>query len=133
MRLYGVGSAGLRCLTLIVALVVSSSVSASGLSNKWRIEVSEGANSDGIISFLISPETSDNIQVDVAIPKGTGENHVARIIKKTMQQTLPKKRFHVERDDGEDVLVKKKHHQARFGLTLVSNSVKSVRINIDKE
>ena len=50
-----------------------------------------------------------------------------------MKETLPKTRFNVERDDGEDVLVKKKNRAARFGLKLLSNSVKSVRISLNKE
>ena len=112
---------------------MSTSAFGSGLSIKWRIEVSEGANSSGTISFLISPQTSEDIQVDVDISDGTGENHVAKLITKAMKHTLPKKRFHVERDDGEDVLIKKKFHEKRFGLKLLSNTVKSVRINLDKE
>ena len=118
---------------LLFSFFLTAYAFGSGLSNKWRIEVSEGAKSDGTISFLVSPESSDDIQVDVNVPKGTGENHIAKLIKKAMKEKLPKKRFHVERDDGEDVLVKKKHHSARFGLTLLSNDVKSVRIHLQKE
>ena len=122
-----------QCIVLIISCVLSTSAFSSGLSNKWRIEVSKGANSDGVLSFLISPESSEDIQVDVHVPKGTGENHVAKLIKKAMKEKLPKKRFHVERDDGEDVLVKKKHHSARFGLKLLKDTVKGTRINLGKE
>jgi hypothetical protein len=125
--------ASLQCIVLIIAFVVSTGAFGSGFSNKWRIQVSEGANSDGTISFLILPKTSDDIKVDVHISKGTSENHVAKLIKNAMKETLPKTRFHVERDDGEDVLVKKKNRAARFGLKLLSNSVKSVRISLNKE
>ena len=42
-------------------------------------------------------------------------------------------RFHVERDDGEDVLIKKRRGNSDFGVEIMSNSVKGVRINIDRE
>jgi len=120
-------------LMLLGLMIFCSSVSASGVSNKWRIQVSEGAKSTGKITFLISPEDEESILVVVEIPDGTWENHVARIIRDKMKEKLPKKHFHVEVDDGEDVLIKKRHHQSNFGLELIDNSVKSVRISLDKE
>jgi hypothetical protein len=120
-------------LTVLGVLVFCSAVFAAGVSNKWRIQVSEGAKSTGVISFLISPEDEESILVVVEIPDGTWENHVARIIRDTMKEKLPRKHFHIEVDDGEDVLIKKRHHQSNFGLKLVDNTVKSVRISLDKE
>jgi len=122
-----------RTLMLVGVLIFCSSVLASGVSNKWRIQVSESAKSAGEISFLISPADEESILVVVEIPDGTWENHVARIIRDTMKEKLPKKHFHIEVDDGEDVLIKKRHHQSNFGLKVVDNTVKSVRINLDKE
>ena len=43
------------------------------------------------------------------------------------------KRFKVEVDDGEDVLVKKGPRERNFSVTIVENSVKGVRINLDPE
>jgi hypothetical protein len=120
-------------LTILGVLIFCSVVYAAGVSNKWRIQVSEGAKSTGVISFLISPKGEESILVVVNIPDGTWENHVARIIRDTMKEKLPRKHFHVEVDDGEDVLIKKRHRQSNFGLELVDNTVKSVRISLDKE
>lgn len=122
-----------RILLLAVALFVSVGVSASGTSNKWRMQVSGGANSDGIITILVSPNDGDPISVDVHIKDGTGENHVARVIKDTLKDQLPHDHYHIERDDGEDVLVKKRHGSENFGLSMTSNTVKGVRITFDKE
>ena len=58
---------------------------------------------------------------------------VARKIRDVLRAKLDSKAFSVEVDDGEDVLVKKAHSQPNFGLKLVSNSVKAVRINLDRE
>ena len=67
------------------------------------------------------------------IKKGTRENRVATKIKKAFEKALPWKNYKVEKDDGEDVLVKRRFLSPIFDLELVSNSVKAVRINLDRE
>ena len=102
-------------------------------SNKWRIEFSEGANSDGVITFLLTPETGHGQIIKAEIPDGTSENHVARMVRDAFRSQLEPKHYKIEIDDGEDVLVKRKHGQADFVLELVSSGVKSVRIHIQRE
>ena len=58
---------------------------------------------------------------------------MAKTVVKGLQAQLPKDGYHVERDDGEDVLVKKKRGAANFDLEITSNSVKGVRINPEHE
>jgi len=79
---------------------------APASENEWRIECSEGANSDGTIVFRVTRKGGAPIEVTVAIKDGTGKNSLAHRI----------------RDAFDD-----------FSLELVSNSVKSVRINLDRE
>lgn len=116
------------CLLLGVA-----SVSALADSNKWRIEVSEGANLDGELVFEFSPRGAEPFEVVVPVPDGYSENHVARHIRKVLKAKLDRRQFKVEVDDGEDVLVKRRLGKPRFGLRLVRQTVKSVRINLDRE
>jgi hypothetical protein len=101
-----------RILVLVVAtLLLAASLSAQAKpSNKWRLEFSGGADSDG-----------------------TGENHVAKDVVKGLKAQLPEDGYHVERDDGEDVLIKKRHGAADFDVEVVSNTVKGVRIHPDRE
>jgi hypothetical protein len=119
-------------LGLVLAGLVAAPVSAKP-SNKWRIEVSEGANSDGEIVFRVEPVGGQPMEVRVAVKDGTRENAVARTIRDAMQAQLPKDGYHVEVGDGEDVLVKAKGGAANFDLNLIDNTVKSVRINLDGE
>ncbi len=105
----------------------------TSLSNKWRIEVSEGAKSTGTMIFHITPKDQPTIVLSVDIEDGTRENKVAVRIRDAFREQLSKKAFHIERDDGEDVLVKKRHKAPRFALSLVSSNVKAVRIHIQKE
>ena len=120
--------AAVACVGLFLALLP-----AHAASNKYRIQVSEGAKSDGEIVFAFSPEGVAAFEVAVPIAKGTSENSVARKIRDVLRAKLDPKAFSVEVDDGEDVLVKKAYGQPNFGLKLVSNSVKAVRITLDRE
>ena len=109
-------------------------VAAEGLSlsNKWRIEVSEGANNDGTIVFRVTPKEGTPVDVTVQIKDGRSENGVAIDIRDTLKKSLDSKVYHVERDDGEDVLVKKRKGPD-FELKLVESTVKGTRIHIEKE
>lgn len=102
------------------------------LSNKWRVEVSEGAKSDGTILFRVTPKDGQPVDVPVAIKDGTGENHVARTIRDAFRATLDQDAFHSETDDGEDVLLKKRKGP-NFELKLIESDVKAVRIHVEKE
>ena len=102
-------------------------------SNKWRIEVSESARSDGEIVFQVTPRDGDSDLVTVAIESSFGENHVARAIRDAFRDQLDEDRYSIERDDGEDVLVKKRHGEADFALRVISSTVSAVRIRLQKE
>jgi hypothetical protein len=102
------------------------------LSNKWRIEVSGGARSDGNIAFRVTTKEGVSTDVTAAIRDRTGENAVARAIRDAFKSTLDSKVYHVETDDGEDVLVKKRKGPD-FELKFVESTVESVRIHLKKE
>jgi hypothetical protein len=102
-------------------------------SNKWRLQFSGGANSDGTIVLLISPEGGTPIEASIAIKDGAGENSVAAAVVKGLKAQLSKDHFKVERDDGEDVLIKKRRGAPDFDVTIVSNDVKGVRISPEHE
>lgn len=121
-----------KALVVLVLLAVSMAAVASP-SNKWRLQFSGGADSDGTIVMLITPEGGTPIEASVAIKKGTGENAVAKAVVTGLKSQLSKDHFHVERDDGEDVLIKKKHGTPDFDFAVKSNDVKGVRIRPEHE
>ena len=117
----------------LVALLSPFGVAIAGNdSNKWRIEVSEGAKSDGVITFGFTME-EDKYVVSVPIDDGVSENKIAKRIEKVLDDELPGDKFEVDRDDGEDVVVKKRFGEEDFGLEVIENTVKAVRIDLDKE
>jgi outer membrane lipoprotein-sorting protein len=102
-------------------------------SNSWRIEVSEGANSDGEFVFHVTPKGGQTQVVTVKVDNGESEDRVARTIKNAFEKQLDTSKYDIEIDDGEDVLVKKDLTEPRFALEVISSTVKSVRLRLQKE
>ena len=101
-------------------------------SHAWRIEISEGANSDGRIRFAVTPVGGEMTTVEVPIKNGRAENSVAKDVRDGFKSALPAE-YKVEVDDGEDVLIKTKKPVPKFTVALVDSSVKSVRIDIEHD
>lgn len=125
----------LSVLQILLGLSLTPRVLAEGVrvSNKWRIEFSEAANSGGVITFLVTPEVGHGQVVKSAIPDDTSENHVARLVRDAFREQLLKEHYHIEVDDGEDILIKSRHGSPDFALELISSNVKSVRIHLQRE
>ena len=125
---------GKRVTLLAAAILLCFALPAAAAnSNKWRIQCSEGAKSTGEITFRFEFGAAEDFDVVVPVPDGTRENQVARLIRDTFRKQLDSRKFSVEVDDGEDVLVKAKRGQKDFTLTLKSNTVKATRIVLDRE
>jgi hypothetical protein len=122
-----------RILLALTFMVLLLPLAQAEDSNKWRIKIKHSANSDGEMVFRVTPKNDPPIDVSVKIGKGTREKRVANDVENAFKQTLPKSKFHVERDDFEDVLVKKDPGEDNFGLELISNTVEGVNLRIHKE
>ncbi|MEN8141797.1 MAG: hypothetical protein ABFR97_11310 [Thermodesulfobacteriota bacterium] len=126
-RAVGVVICSIFVLTMFAGVGVADS-----LSNKWRIKVNHKAKSDGTIVFRMTPKGQAAKEISVNIKDGTRENRVANTIENAFRKQMPDG-YKVERDDFEDVLVKKRLNAPRFGLELVTNTVKRVNIRMHKE
>jgi len=102
-------------------------------SNKWRIEISEGANNDGTIRFALTPVGGEATQVQVPIKEGRSEDGVAKDVRDAFIAALPSEQYDVEVDDGEDVLVKLKGQTPKFTVTVLGSDVKGTRVEIERE
>ena len=101
-------------------------------SNKWRIEVKEGANNDGVARFRVTPKGGTPVEVTVNIKDGRSENGVAADVKNAFKAALDKKAYKVEGDDFEDVLVKKKGGPD-FSIELVESTLKGTHFDLERE
>ena len=102
-------------------------------SNKWRIEISEGANSSGTMTFRVTPHQGTPVDVTAQIKGGRGENGVARDVRDALAAQLSSGSFAIEVDDGEDVLIKKREGQPDFAVELVQSSITGTRVEVDSE
>jgi hypothetical protein len=103
-------------------------------SNRWRLQVSEGADNDGVMTFRFTPKDGAPVDIPVHLKKGRGEDGCARDIRDAFRMALDKKAYKIEVDDGEDVLVKKHlGHAPDFSIELVSSTVMGTRVNFDRE
>ena len=134
MKIRRLAALGLACSLAFSSLTALAEDAAPqpSLSNKWRLEVSGGANSDGTMLFRVTPDQGTPVDVTVTIDDGRGENAVAGDIKNALKKTLDSKTYKVEVDDGEDVLVKKKNGPD-FTIELVESTVKNTKVHIEKE
>jgi hypothetical protein len=115
---------------LLAALALAD---ASPTSNKWRIELSGQALTSGDLVFRVTPSQGESTDISVNIRSGRAENNVAKDVRDAFAAKLSPERFHVEVDDGEDILVKKKDGQPDFALELVEASVQNVSIKVEGE
>ena len=100
--------------------------------NKWRIVLNHTADNDGAITFRIAPAGKDPIDVETKIPRNTGENHAAKILRDSLKASLGEG-YHVETDDGEDVLIKRKGDTPKFIVTMVNSSLTGLEVKVKKD
>jgi hypothetical protein len=115
-----------------MALVSSLAFASADVENKWRLQLSGDAESTGEITLAIAPEDEQAITVTVAIADDTDENAVAAALTNELRLRLGDL-YQVERDDGEDVLIKRQPGEKKFSVAVVENTVEGVRINLDEE
>ena len=116
----------------LASVLLLAAVAQARASNKWRIQCSGNAESDGVLIFYLVPEGGDPRPLEVEVFEGTSENGVARTIALDLAGELGAT-HEVEVDDGEDVLVKKRRGQPDFELELSSSTVRGVRIRLGRE
>ena len=79
--------------------------------------------------FLFSLQNKQPISISVLVVKGLSENDIAKLVENAFKKYAPNG-IEVERDDGEDVLLK---YDSRFSLTLLTNTVTDLNVKLDKE
>ena len=124
----------MRATFFAVLLLFSTSVAADNpnLENKWRLEFSGNAESTGQLVLALAPKGQPAVEVTVPIPEKTSENGVAAAVVKELRLRLGEV-YRVERDDGEDVLIKRRRGGPTFSVVLVENTVQGVRVNFQQE
>ena len=125
----------IRRVLAVVALAGMACVSTiahAKPSGNWRIVFNHVADNDGAIVLRIAPIDGTPVDVEIRVPAKTTENGVADLVSDTLKAKLGSDNFRVGVDDGEEVVIKKRGKTKNFELTLVSNSLTGLSINIER-
>jgi len=114
---------------LLGALVLSAQADPS---NKWRIKLNHRADNEGAIVLRVAPMDGTPIDVETKVPANTGENHIAKLIRDALKATLGEG-YHVETDDGEDVVIGREGKTPKFEVTLAGTTLTGLDVKIKKE
>jgi hypothetical protein len=123
-------AAAAASLALVLALGVAPA--SAEPSNKWRIVVDGSTRSGGTVVLRIAPVGGAAQDVTIQVPERTSENQVAKIVTRELKAALGKA-IHVERDDFEDVLLKRRGKTPDFEVTLVSSSLTGTSFRFRRE
>jgi hypothetical protein len=102
-------------------------------TDDYRISVDDDANSDGEIVFRMTWKDGGSKDVTVPIKKGTNENEIARTIKAALVEQIGTKKYSIEMEDGENVIIERSGGKGDTSLVLVSNSVKNVNVKVHRD
>ena len=127
--------ASIRRMLAVAALAGMACVSTIAYakpSGSWRIVFDHVAENEGAIVLRVAPIEGTAIDIEIKVPARTTENGVADLISDTLKAKLGSDNFRVGVDDGEEVVIKKRGKTKNFELTLVSNSLTGLNINIER-
>ena len=117
---------------VVLLLAVVAGIADAKPDSKWRIKCNGKSKVAGEVVLSIEPVGGAPVEVVIAIPEGTSENAAAVIVRDSLK--VPLRDTHkVERDDWEDVLVKKRYKQPDFELVLEDNTADGLSIKVKEE
>ncbi len=116
----------------VIALSIGTAAAIGKVADNWRLQVSGGSWGGGTIVMQFIEHDVVVAEVTITIPKITGEDKIARLIRDQLKAGLPKGKFQVEVDDEEDVLVKARGGTKPFEIRILRNTAHT-RINLDHE
>ena len=127
----------IRRMLAVMALVGMASLATTAYAkpaSEWRITFDHVAENDGTLVFRIAPaEGGTPVDVETKIPAKTTENSVAQLVRDSLKAKLGTENYRIATDDGESVKIKKRGKTAKFDVTLVSNSLTGLEINIKRD
>lgn len=121
-------------VTVIVAIGMSilATIAQADPAGKWRIEFGSHADTDGVITLRVSPEGGTPVDVETKIVANSGAGKVAKAVRDSLRVSLGEG-YHVETDDGEDVVVGRKGKTPKFDVALAGSTLTGLKVKIGRE
>ena len=120
--------------TLVAGLLLGTlaGVAQADPGHKWRIEIGGRASSDGVLVLRLNPVNGKSVDVETQVPAQSGNENVARALADALKYQLGE-RYHVETDDGEDVIIRSAGDAPKFDVTLARSTLTGVDVQIERE
>jgi hypothetical protein len=122
-------------LTALAAIICLGSLAAAAQADpagKWRLEFGSHADNDGTLTLRIAPEGGAPVDVETKVTANSGAGKVAKAVSDSLKVSLGDG-YHVETDDGEDVVIKREGKTPKFEVTLAGSTLTGLKVTIRKE
>jgi hypothetical protein len=119
-------------LLATIGLATIATIAQADPTGKWRIEFGDRADNNGVLTLRVSPEGGAPVDVETTIPAKSGPDRVARTVRDSLRVSLGDG-YHVETDDGEDVVIKRRGKTPKFELTLANSTLTGLQVKINRE
>jgi hypothetical protein len=96
------------------------------------VAFSSRAGNDGTFTLRVAPEGGAPVDVDTKIAANSGADKVAKAVRDSLRVSLGKG-YHVETDDGEDVVIGREGKTPKFEVTLACSTLTGLVVWIKKE
>ncbi len=116
----------------VICMGTMPTIAQADPAGKWRVKISSRADNDGVLTLRVSPEGGAPVDVETKIVARSGADRVAKAVRDSLKVALGKG-YHVETDDGEDVVVSRKGKTPKFEVTLASSSLTGLEVKIKRE
>jgi hypothetical protein len=101
-------------------------------SGKWRVAFSSRAGNDGTFTLRVAPEGGAPVDVETKIAASSSADKVAKAVRDSLRASLGEG-YHVETDDGEDVVIGREGKTPKFEVTLACSTLTGLVVWIKKE
>ncbi len=101
-------------------------------AGKWRVAFDNHADNDGTLTLRVSPKDGTPVDVETKIAAKSSADRVAQAVRDSLKVSLGEG-YHVETDDGEDVIVSRTGKTPKFELTLASSSLTGLEVKIERD
>ena len=122
-------------LTTLAGIICLGSLAAAAQADpagKWRVEFGSHADNDGTLTLRVAPEGGTPVDVETKITTKSGAGKVAKAVSDSLKVSLGEG-YHVETDNGEDVVIMREGKTPKFEVTLAGSTLTGLVVKIEKE
>ena len=123
---------GLTAVAATICLGASAAGAQADPAGKLRVGFGSRPDNDGALTMRISPEVGAPVDVETKITAKSSADKVAKTVRDSLRVSLGKG-YHVETDDGEDVVIGRGGKTPKFEVTLAGTTLTGLDVKIKKE